>query len=55
MGGQTDAGNGEKRRRVDEGCPLPGGGGVSIMAGTGQSISNVRGTAAAMKFMTLAW
>ena len=43
---QTDAG---KRRRGNEGHQLPGGGGVSIMPGTGQSISNVRGIAAAIK------
>ena len=49
MEGQTDAGNGNKRRREDEGRPLPAGGGVSIMAGVGQSISNVQTIAAAIK------
>ena len=54
MEGQPDA-ESNKRRRDSQGNWLPAGAGATIMAGTGQSISNVRGTAAAMKFMTLAW
>ena len=49
MEGQTDAANGNKRRREDEGRPLPADGGVSIMAGVGQSISNVQTIATAIK------
>ena len=48
MEGQTD-GNGNKRRQEDEGRPLPTDGGVSIMTGVGQSISNFQTIEAAIK------
>ena len=48
MEGPTDGGN-SQRRRDSEGNRLPDGGGVSIMPGTGQKISNLQGIAAAIK------
>ena len=49
MEGQADAGCNKRRREDSEGKRLPAGGGVSIMPGTGQSIKNVQGIAAAIK------